>query len=103
MAVLWDEVRRDFPGLEGKVYLTAAATSPTPRPVREAVERFYRQIEEEGDGPWDEWMAHREAVRAKVARFVGAEAAEIAFVPNPSAGANLVGDKLRTQGPGASG
>ena len=103
MALLWDEVRRDFPGLEGKVYLNAAATSPTPRPVREAVERFYRQIEEGGDGPWDEWMARREAVRAKVARFVGAEADEIAFVPNTSAGINLVVDMLETEGPVLSG
>ena len=101
--MLWDEVRRDFPGLEGKVYLNAAATSPIPRPVREAVDRFYRQIEEQGDGPWDEWLARREAVRAKVARFVGAEADEIAFVPNTSAGINLVVDMLETEGPVLSG
>ena len=37
MATHWDEIRADFPGLAGKVYLNAAATSLTPRPVREAV------------------------------------------------------------------
>ena len=27
MAMMWEEIREDFPGLEGKVYLNAAATS----------------------------------------------------------------------------
>src|SRR6266446_536853 len=99
MAVLWDEVRRDFPGLEGKVYLNAAATSPIPRPVREAVDRFYRQIEEEGDGPWNEWMDRCEGVRQRVARFVGAEPDEIAFVANTSSGINLIVDLLEGEGP----
>jgi len=99
----WDDVRRDFPGLEGKAYLNAAATSPIPRPVREAVERFYRELEQEGDERWDEWMARREKVRAKVARFVGAEPDEIAFVPNTSTGINLIADLLEGEGPVLSG
>ena len=103
MSTQWDDVRRDFPGLEGKAYLNAAATSPIPRPVREAVERFYRELEQEGDERWDEWMARREKVRAKVARFVGAEPDEIAFVPNTSTGINLIADLLEGEGPVLSG
>ncbi len=99
MATAWDEIRREFPGLEGKVYLNAAASSPIPRPVREATERFYRELEAEGDGPWDEWMARREDVRQRVARFVGAEADEIAFVSNTSSGINLIVDLLEGEGP----
>ena len=82
MATLWDDVRGDFPGLAGKVYLNAAATSLTPRPVREAVTSFYRELEEGGDRHWDAWLERREAARGKVARLVGAEPEEIAFVPN---------------------
>ena len=99
MATLWDDVRSDFPGLEGKVYLNAAATSLTPRPVREAVAAFYRELEEGGDDRWDAWMRQREAVRRKVARFVGAEPEEIAFVPNTSTGMNLIADLLEQDGP----
>jgi len=95
---LWDEVRRDFPALERHVYLNAAAASPTPRPVREAVSRFYRELEEDGDGHWDAWLAQREQVRASVARFVNAEPDEIAFTPNTSAGINLIVDLLEQDG-----
>jgi selenocysteine lyase/cysteine desulfurase len=99
MTTLWDDVRGDFPGLVGKVYLNAAATSLTPRPVREAVTAFYRELEEGGDRHWDAWLEKRETVRKKVARFVGAEAGEIAFVPNTSTGINLIADLLEGDGP----
>jgi selenocysteine lyase/cysteine desulfurase len=99
MPTLWDDVRGDFPGLAGKVYLNAAATSLTPRPVRAAVARFYGELEEGGDRHWDAWLEKREAVRARVARFVGAEADEIAFVPNTSTGINLIADLIEGDGP----
>lgn len=99
MATLWDEVRGDFPGLGGQCYLNAAATSLTPRPVREAVDAFYRELEKGGDRDWDAWLEKREQVRGKVARFVGAEPDEIAFVPNTSTGINLIADLLEKDGP----
>jgi cysteine desulfurase / selenocysteine lyase len=95
---LWTEVRRDFPAVSRHVYLNAAAASPTPRPVREAVTAFYRQLEEDGDGHWDEWLARREQVRAVVARFIHAEPDEITFTPNTSAGINLIVDLLEKDG-----
>jgi selenocysteine lyase/cysteine desulfurase len=98
MSSVWDEVRADFPGTAGKAYLNAAAASLTPRPVREAVTAFYRQFEEGGDVHWAEWMGRREEVRRKVARFVGAQPEEIAFVPNTSTGINLIADLLEGDG-----
>ena len=95
----WEEIRREFPGLATQAYLNAAATAPTPRPVRAAVDRFYRELEERGDGAWDDWMERREEVRVKVARFIGAEADEVAFVPNTSTGMNLIVDLLGADGP----
>jgi selenocysteine lyase/cysteine desulfurase len=94
----WDEVRRDFPALTRHVYLNAAAASPIPRPVAEAVARFYRELEDDGDVHWDAWLARREEVRAAVARFINADADEIAFTPNTSAGINLAVDLLEREG-----
>jgi cysteine desulfurase/selenocysteine lyase len=94
----WDELRDDFPALQRYTYLNAAASSPTPRPVREAVSQFHRDMEDGGDVHWESWVERREEVRAKIARLIGAEPAEIAFVPNTSAGINLIVDLLAGQG-----
>jgi selenocysteine lyase/cysteine desulfurase len=94
----WDEIRRDFPAVTRHVYLNAAAAGPTPRPVREAVTEFLREMEEDGDLYWESWIEHRESVRARVAAFVGAEADEIAFVPNTSTGMNLIVDLVGEDG-----
>jgi cysteine desulfurase/selenocysteine lyase len=98
MAPPWEEIRRDFPALKSHVYLNAAAGSPTPRPVREAVGAFYRELEDGGDARWDDWMSRRETVRDKVARLVGAGSDEIAFVANTSDGMNLIVDLLAGEG-----
>jgi selenocysteine lyase/cysteine desulfurase len=99
MSTVWDEVRNDFPALEGTAYLNAAAASPIPRSVREAAQSFYRDMEQAGDRPWDLWVERQEKVREKVAAFIGADAGEIAFVPNTSTGMNLVVDLLADEGP----
>jgi cysteine desulfurase/selenocysteine lyase len=100
MSTLWEDVRGDFPGTGGgRVFLNAAATSLTPRPVREAVASFYRELEDGGDRYWGEWMERRDAARRRVARFVGADPSEIAFVPNTSTGMNLIADLLDHDGP----
>jgi cysteine desulfurase/selenocysteine lyase len=90
----WEEIRRDFPALQRHAYLDTAATGPTPVVVREAVDGFYRSLEDGGDRDWDAWMARREAVRAAVAGLIGADADEIAFVDNTSTGMNLVVDLI---------
>jgi selenocysteine lyase/cysteine desulfurase len=95
---VWDEVRRDFPALERWRYLNAAAASPTPRPVTEAVARFYRALSEGGDAHWGDWLAECEAAREAVARMIGAQAGEIAFVPNTSTGMNVIADLLAGNG-----
>ncbi|MBN2370554.1 MAG: aminotransferase class V-fold PLP-dependent enzyme [Vicinamibacteria bacterium] len=99
MATIWNELRADFPALGNFVYLNAAAASPTPKPVSEAVTRFYREMEEGGDAFWSEWLARLEEARIKLARFIHAETDEIAFVPNASTGMNLIVDLLGGDGP----
>jgi len=61
--------------------------------------QYLRQLEAGGDSHHGKWMLQREVVRAKVAAFVGARPEEIAFVPNTSAGLNLIVDLLEADGP----
>jgi len=94
----WDEVRRDFPALERHTYLNSAAAGPTPRPVREAMESYLRELESDGDLRWDEWLERQERARRRVAGFLNADSDEIAFVSNTSTGINLIVDLLGERG-----
>jgi cysteine desulfurase / selenocysteine lyase len=96
---LWAEVRRDFPALERYVYLDASAATPTSRVVGEAVARFYAELSQHGDLPWNGWIDEREAIRERVARFIGAGPDAIAFTTNTSSGINLIVDVLGDDGP----
>ena len=95
----WDDLRKDFPGTADRVYLNAASGSLTPKWVREAVGRYQQELEDGGDDPWDLWLAQIEVVRERVARFIGAQADEIAFVTNTSEGMNLIADLIAADGP----
>jgi len=99
MPPTWDELRKDFPALDRYVYLNAAAGSPTPTPVREAVTNFLREMENSGHILWEAWFARREIIRVKAAQLIGADADEIAFVANASTGVNLIADLLAGEGP----
>ena len=95
----WDDLRKDFPGTKDRVYLNAAAASLTPKWIREAVARYQQELEDRGDDHWDLWLAQMEVVRERVARFIGAQADEIAFVTNTSEGMNILADLVSADGP----
>jgi selenocysteine lyase/cysteine desulfurase len=94
----WSAIRRDFPAAERCVYLNAAAASPAPTPVRDAVAAFYRELEEGGDAAWELWLARQEHVRVLAARLIGAEPDEVAFVDNASTGLNAIADLVAGDG-----
>jgi selenocysteine lyase/cysteine desulfurase len=52
----------------------------------------------DGDVHWNRWLADREAIREKVARFINAEPEEIAFTTNTSSGMNVIVDALEDRG-----
>ena len=96
-----ETVRADFPMLDRRiddkllVYLDNAATSLKPRPVLEALDRYYRQytanvhrgiyrVSEEATEAY-------ESARRKVARFINARSPrEVVFVRNATEAVNLV-------------
>jgi cysteine desulfurase / selenocysteine lyase len=94
-------IRKDFPILDrivrGQrlVYLDSANTSQKPRPVLDAIERFYEQSNANVHrGTYliaEEATAALEGARAKVAGFVGAGSPrEIVFAKNATEALNLV-------------
>jgi cysteine desulfurase/selenocysteine lyase len=94
----WEQLRRDFPVTERMVYLNSAGAGPLPRAVMEAANGYYREMMEEGDARWDEWLARRAAVRKSIAEFINAEPDEIALTTNTSSGINVIVDALEGRG-----
>jgi kynureninase len=82
--------RAEFPITERSIYLNNCSLTPLHRRGRERVERFVREWTEWGGRAWyDHWIAEYEALRADIARILGAANDEVAIEPNVSAG--LVG------------
>lgn len=94
----WDEIRKQFPVTENSTYLNAAAAGPLARATSHAASEYYRQMMEDGDTHWDDWLERREQARKKIASFINAEPDEIAFTTNTSSGMNVIVDALEGRG-----
>lgn len=103
-----DRIRADFPILkrmiDGRplVYMDSAATSLKPRPVIEAIVRFYTEscanIHRGVHLLSTEASELYEEARRKVARFLNADEEEIVFVRNATEAINLVSHSLDRDG-----
>lgn len=94
----WADVRAKFPVTRKSVYLNTAAAGPLAESTASAASFYYEQMMNDGDVHWDEWLARREEVRAKVAAFINAEPEEIGLTTNTSSGMNLIVDALEKHG-----
>jgi selenocysteine lyase/cysteine desulfurase len=88
-----DAVRKEFPAAERIVYLDSGFQTPLARPVKAAIELFLREGLETA-GPKSVWLDRVEQTRAKVARFLGVSADEIAFTKNTSESMNIAANSL---------
>ena len=94
----WAEIRKQFPVTERFAYLNSAAAGPVSRASFEAASGYYEKMMRDGDVHWNRWLADREAIRKKIARFINAEPEEIAFTTNTSSGMNMIVDALEDRG-----
>ena len=94
----WDDIRKQFPVTENSTYLNSAAAGPLSRATTAAATDYYQQMMNDGDIHWDEWLARREEVRNRVARFINAEPDEVALTINTSTGMNVIIDALENHG-----
>ena len=94
----WKRLRKDFPITERWTYLDHAAAGPVPKPVHDEVKKSYWDAVHYGDVHWYAWLEKRERIREKFARFLHADASEIAFVHSTSEGMNLIADLISGEG-----
>ena len=96
--IQWRDIREQFPVTANSVYLNTAAAGPLAIATAAAGVSYYEQMKNEGDLRWDDWLAQREEVRAKVAAFINAEPDEIGLTTNTSTGMNVIVDALEKHG-----
>ena len=96
--IQWRDIREQFPVTANSVYLNTAAAGPLARATAQAGVSYYEQMKNDGDVHWDEWLARREEVRARVAAFINAEPEEIGLTTNTSSGMNIIVDALEKHG-----
>lgn len=94
----WRDIREQFPVTANYVYLNTAAAGPLARATAQAGVSYYEQMKNDGDLHWDDWLARREEVRAKVAAFINAEPEEVGLTTNTSSGMNIIVDALEKHG-----
>src|SRR5215813_3598892 len=94
----WEDLRQQFPITEKIAYLNTAAAGPLARATMAAATGYYRQMTEDADQHWDQWLAQREEIRKRVAKFINAESDEIALTTNTSSGMNVIVDALAEHG-----
>lgn len=92
------EARTAFEVTRLGTYLDVAARAPMSDRVARELERYIEDCRREG-APKQAWLARVEDVRHRMAAFLGASDAEIAFVQNTSDGLNKIANGLGL-GPG---
>ncbi len=83
-------IRDEFPVSRSWAYMNHAAVGPLTARARRAMERHLEDVTCNGAVNWRGWVRDSEVARDTLARMVGAQPQEIAFVKNTSEGVNLV-------------
>src|SRR2546422_2602769 len=86
-------LRSRFPILAEKTYLYNCSQGALSDAV-EAGMREYALSWRTSSDPWAEWTAAYEDLRARFARFIGADADEVAILTSASAGINPIANAL---------
>jgi selenocysteine lyase/cysteine desulfurase len=89
-----DAARALFPGLSEVVYLATNGQALLPAPARDRLVAAAQDLAQRGFAAAAALEAEIETVRAKVARLVGAEPAEIGFVRNTAEGLGFAADAV---------
>jgi cysteine desulfurase / selenocysteine lyase len=88
----WSAFRQQMPVTDRWAYLDHAAVAPLPRPAAEAMQRWAQEAATEGDTVWATWSRRLHEVRQRLAGLLNARPAEVALVPNTTAGIGLVAE-----------
>lgn len=78
----WAAIRAEFPALSRWTYLNTATFGQVPRSGVQAILRHFERRDELACSDFLHWFEDADRIRALVASLIGAQASDIAFIPN---------------------
>ncbi len=90
MNVDWKRVRAEFPALHNWTYLNTATYGQVPRRGVDAIARHFAHRDELASSDFLSWYTEADRIRGSIARLIGAEADDIAFIQNSSTALGLI-------------
>jgi selenocysteine lyase/cysteine desulfurase len=90
----WEALRTEFPVTRRWAFFDHAAVAPLPARARDALAAWAADMAEHGAVRCGYWQSRVEETRRRAARLLGADPADVAFVPNTTAGVGLVAEGL---------
>lgn len=93
----WSAFREQMPVAKRWAFFDHAAVAPLPTPTAQAIERWLTAALEQGNDEWPAWSRGVEECRRLAAQLIAADPAEIALVPNTTAGISIVAEGLPWQ------
>jgi len=94
MTTIRNRLREQMPVTRRWAYFDHAAVAPIPKSAADAIARWSEAALCEGDTKWLDWSARMETIRKRAASLINADEAEIALVPNTTAGVNIVAEGM---------
>jgi selenocysteine lyase/cysteine desulfurase len=88
----WADFRCRMPVAKQWAYLDHAAVSPLPEDVQLALANWAEDAAKNGTAHYPAWTRQIDELRRLSAELIGADREEIAFVPNTTAGVNIVAE-----------
>jgi len=83
----WDNVASFFPIKQRRAYLNNASIGALSTPVIAAVNHFMEDVRDNGRNHYPEWCDYADRnIKSRIARLIGADRSEIAFVKNTTEG-----------------
>ena len=88
-------IQKEFPIKEKMVYLNNASISPLSIRVIAAVNEFMNDVRDNGRIHYPDWCEYADnTVKDRIAKFIGADKSEIAFVKNTTEGISIVANGI---------
>ncbi|OGI03864.1 MAG: hypothetical protein A2104_06900 [Candidatus Melainabacteria bacterium GWF2_32_7] len=88
------KIRENFPTTNSLTYLDHAAVAPIHLQTRQILDKYINHFLNEGIRNYTIWVDKTEQIRDGFAKFIGAEASEIAFIKNTSAGISILANGI---------